>query len=319
MSRAAAARSRRVSAKPAGPRLVAPPKLTLAHLRGLGHVVLWVGTLAGVIYGLHRLEPVAVRAQGDGRWRYEWASTPPWFDALPESVAAEVGGVLKYIEEKDLREEDLAARVHELLSNSSPYIAKVKSVRKRADGVILVDADFRRPLTGVDFAGVTYLIDEQGYRLPMEKPTDQRPIGDVYIEGVSARPPAYYGQQWPGAELQAAIKLVRLLHLQEMLSLRQHLFSVDVRGLRWTNERWRGQMKIHARDNLTIIWGLPPGDEYGVEATAQQKLAKLLAIFQRSNGQLYSGGTLDLTPLGAEDTTFEPATPRSNPRGAPRG
>ena len=311
MSRAAAAlKSKRApSRKPA-----MRPRLTLRTLRGLLVLLLWSGAFYGIAYALMKMRPHAMAILGDGTWRYQWASTPPWFDDVREGVESDVARTLNNIQTMDLRDDGLSERVYTLLKDESPWIAAIHHVQKRADGVLLIDARFRKPLTRIDHNNISYLIDESGYLLPRRwAASDRTNDGVVHLEGASHGPPLapnrreWDGQLWPGDDIQAGLKLVKFLHEQARSPrMRSQLLAVDISNFDRRLDKRLGQLRIRGIGSFYIDWGLPPGEEYGREPPASEKLARLLLYFEKVQS-FPSEGRLDLRDFGPNVILEPPA------------
>lgn len=285
------ANRRRVSAAPRRSLAQAVAQtLSLRNLRAVATLALWGATLWGVVWGLRFLEPRALAALNDGRWRIEWVAPPTWFDRVRDIIEADLSPKLDMMDGVDLQNGYLAQELHRDLA-SSPWIAAVRSVRKRADGLVLVDAEFRKPFTRIEYRGATYLVDQKGYMLPRIDRAEVRGAdASIYLEGV-ARPPPAVGQQWPGADVQAGLSTIAFLYEHAYASLLPHLLAVHVGNYNGKVLPLAGRVRIRALGNQFIEWGWPPGEEYGSEATAVEKFAKLSVFFQE-HGRLPAGADL---------------------------
>jgi hypothetical protein len=89
------------------------------------------------------------------------------------------------------------------------------------------------------------------------------------------------GDRWPGKDVQAALKLITFLHLREIdgnLPFRHELRGVDVGRY---DEKIGGLRIITTNPRSYIHWGHVPGEGYGVEATAEDKLNILRDAFDQ--------------------------------------
>ena len=165
-------------------------------------------------------------------------------------------------------------------------MAEVKRVTKQASGVIRVQAAYREPFAMVEVDGTAYLLDRNAVRLPVEYVIGTVP--DEYwnewfrIAGVSAAvPPA--GAVWPGADLAAGLELVEYLRdatVRGEVSFRSSLRVIDVSNHGRRRDPYDGELRIRTiYPRGYIDWGLPPGKEYTVEASANRKLEMLRALY----------------------------------------
>lgn len=260
------------------------------NLRLVGALLLWTATLAACAWGLNYLEPRALAELSDGRWRIEWVSPPRWFDRVRDIIEADLGPKLDMMAGIDLHNGYLAQELHHEIA-ASPWVAQVRSVRKRADGIILVDAEFRKPFTRVEYRGSTYLVDDKGYLLPrIERAEARAADGSIYLEGV-AKPPPAIGQQWQGADVQAGLKTIAFLLDHAYASLLPHLMAVNVANHDGKLLPLAGRVRLRIVGDQFIEWGWPPNEEFGSEATALEKFAKLSVFFQE-HGRLPAGADL---------------------------
>jgi hypothetical protein len=193
----------------------------------------------------------------------------------------------------------------------------VRSVVKRSDGVVLVDADFRRPFTRIEHRGLTYLVDEKGWVLPrIDRVNSPPPGGSIYLEGVEKGPPGI-GHQWPGEDVQGGLKTIAFLYEHGYASLLSHILAVNVRDFSGKARNTNGRVRLRVVGDGFIEWGLPPGEEADIEATALDKFAKLSAYFQE-HGHVPAGADLRYRQ---RDKIFAkpnptPAPPANSPSGA---
>lgn len=274
MSRTQAQRARRMPPRSATARLTRRGLLDRARwtLRGL----IWCATALGVVWGLRTLEPIALAQLQSGPWRIQWRHTPTWYDVIREHVEADIGPRLAQLDGLDFGHPQLAAELNAELT-ASPWIGAVSAVNKRSDGIILVDAQFRKPLTRIDHRGLSYLVDETGHRLPGVEPLQGRqPDGFVHLEGVHAPPPAE-GQLWQGEDVRGGLATIRFLHEHAPLALRVQMTLVNVAD--YNGKPDHSTIRIRGIAGDYIVWGLPPGEEYERELVATEKFAKLNAYF----------------------------------------
>jgi hypothetical protein len=227
---------------------------------------------------LNRLEPY-VRRINTAPVRVEWAGVPNWLHeenwqnvlpALEEHVALDPM--------TDPYDDRLSPWVAQRLAES-PWIADVHRVSKHADGSVKVYASFRKPFAIVQHRGAAYLVDEAGIRLPRRWASRSvNRAGWMVIEGAAASPPEP-GGQWEGEDLAGGLRLARFLYRAEaasQLPFRAEIRAIDVSNFRGRRSPRAGWLQLTMKNPRAYIhWGLPPGEEYGIEASAERKLACL--------------------------------------------
>jgi hypothetical protein len=295
MTRAARRASKPVRAAPLPRRPPAPPAMSRSAFRRLALVLLWGGSLGGIVYGLHWLEPYARAAGGNGSWRLEWATTLPEKD---EWILSEIEKNAEALKAVDLHNPSLCANLSTELGRS-PWVERVERVTKRSDGVISVAAKFRLYLTFVLKDGLGHLVDESGIRLPRDEHKSilearQSEYRMIYLEGVREAPPPV-GETWPGQDVAAGLKLVRFLSHQCQDQLLPSLKAVDVSNFGFQQSRQEGRLRIRTLyPNRQVLWGDPPGEEVEPELSPARKLDCLWRLYS-GRGQLPDrGGAIDV-------------------------
>jgi hypothetical protein len=107
------------------------------------------------------------------------------------------------------------------------------------------------------------------------------------------------GQVWPGADLADGIKLMKWLIRTRRLdptnppAIRSQLRSISVANHGRRKSRWDGELQIITiYPRVCIHWGMPPQEEYAIEAPAQKKLAGLL--LPEAMAWVQAGQSIDL-------------------------
>lgn len=248
---------------------------------------LWQGATAGVIFGavafgLVRLNGYVHRMKSyDIALSLEWVDLPDWLRTpdnqhVLDSLVRAVG--LKPTDR--LLDPQLAARIGSSLS--APEIGWVRSVdrvRIEPSGVVAIKCQFRRPAAWVHYGKLCYLVDEQSIRLPgVYEVDDCRGNALLMIDGVAVGPPKV-GQSWPGADLTSGLHLSALLGDK---SFRQQISSINVSNYRGRRDRSRPHIELATdRKGSRIWWGRPPGEDFGTEITAAQKVLLLETIYRQ--------------------------------------
>lgn len=250
---------------------------------------LWILGACGAAYGLTQMEPQA-RALATASPRIEWVSLPhwlengdaPWPDVLNQLVASlDADGAP--VSSWDLFDPRVCPYVANQLQQS-PWIEKVERVTKAHDGAIRVWAKFREPFAIVEQGRSSFLVDEHGVRLPNSHELSR--LDWLVVQGVSANAPQL-GESWTSDDLTAGLKLARFLYAAEasnQLAFRNSIRAIDVTNFRRRANAWAGELQLVTINPTTYIhWGLPPGEEFGIEATAETKLGVLNRLYQERN------------------------------------
>ena len=222
----------------------------------------------------------------------EWLDPPVWLTSDSSGrILRDIAAAANPGAGVDIRDPDLCRRITEGLQRS-PWVAEVQRVSKQADGRIRVRALYREPFALVEVNGSAYLVDCAGVRLPVRY--DVARVPDHYwndwfrIVGVAEQVPAE-GELWPGDDLAAGLRLVEFLReatARGEVPFRSALRTIDVANYDLRVQKLEGQLRIHTvSPRCNIIWGMPPGEEYGVEPTARRKLDTLRTVYAE-RGQL---------------------------------
>lgn len=283
--------SKRRAARTASSRPRRGPWITRAGLWRFGIAMGWTATFSAVAYGLHRLEPYAHDLATQHPPTIQWQNLPVWLtDPAQTGFLDDMQATAGLRPDDDVFAPDLAHRIAQRLT-ASPWVAKVRGVRARSDGVVQVDADFRTPLTWIIQRGMAYLVDENGVRLPQTKRAQVVNRRDwLVIEGCAGSHPPI-GSRWRGADVTAGLRLVTFLEdarATDGLPFRGLLRAVNVENFRGAIAPRAGRLRIATIQPKSYIhWGLEPGKEYDIEGSAPQKLDALRILFD-SDGDVLS-------------------------------
>jgi hypothetical protein len=254
----------------------------LARWRLWGGGLLFAAAVGAAGVGVVALEPRA-KALSSGPVRLEWVNLPMWLSDPAQAAFLRQRERDAALNEQDtIHDPSLCRTVGERLA-ASPWIASVKRVQAVADGRLRVEAAFRTPVAMVSFAGMAYLVDRDGVRLPLQAPADQVDRRDwLVIAGVRAGVPQV-GQPWPGDDLAAGLKLVTFLLNEQVagrMSFRPLLRGVDVSNVGLRRDRSAGELQlVLSNPRAQVHWGLPPMEEYGTERPAASKIQVLNELF----------------------------------------
>jgi len=168
-----------------------------------------------------------------------------------------------------LRQDDLVRARAALLDTG--WFDAIDQVRRVRADLVTITASFVRPAAVVRDADGDHLVDAHGKLLPRTFPPGGA-AAQLVITGAHFTRPQRPGVQWDGADVSAALRLLRLL---EGKPWRSQIASVDVS--RYLEE---GELVLVTDIGAQIIWGSAPGDETALEVTADTKLAYLAKAYE---------------------------------------
>lgn len=290
-----APRSLRGPARPRGPAAGRSGLVALAAL-------LWLGGAAALALGLGKLDAyVQATLPVGAATRLVWADAwPDWMREHPEWRTAIIQEVESRIfpafgPRTQIYDPHVCAFVAER-AGLSQWVERVRRVTKHADGRVLIDAEFRRPFAAVEQDGWCYVVDPRGTVLPSEPATPGEAVaaGWIVIRGAQRRVQSY-GEVWPGDDVAAGLKLADAIYRTMGKELRGEIVAIDVSRF----DPKVGGLRLATRNPQSyIIWGLAPGEEYGVEAAAGEKIGGLQTVFELHGNRLPDRGPIDIRPRG---------------------
>jgi hypothetical protein len=282
------------------------PQRTLLALKIVGVVALAVVVVIGWVRSeqvLGRYTSLA-RSAAVERASVTLVDAPQWMDPglhdrLRGLVAAEVGP-------DPLDRTGLAQAVDQL--DADPWVAAVHQVRRSPHGIVRVEADYRQPAAWLAKSDGYHIIDRAGVWLdgPINRaasPWRRLPL----ITGVSADPPASYGQVWRGQDFDAALKLEALLSRQPYAD---QIVAYDVSHRNLMGQLWL----VLYTNGPTIVWGLPPGDEKTVEPEAPIKLGALQDWAYSHRGRIDRGANTVWVYTGTAQIDARPTANQASSR-----
>lgn len=251
---------------------------------------------AMIALGLNRLELHAQRLPS-GPTRVVWSNLPAWLSESAWSpVMEQVEAAAGVSSDVDVYFPRLCEVIAAKLTDCA-WIERVKRVSKRADGLIEVDATFRRPYAWVEQGSDAYLIDDAGALLPRTmRAAEVDAQRWLLIRGVQAKAPPV-GQRWAGEDLEGGLKLAGFLYRAaeaNTLQCRPDLRAIDVGNFKRQRDRMGAELRIQLASGNTILeWGLPPGEEHTVQIPAVRKLGLIEGLY-RAHGSLPGNSRVDL-------------------------
>lgn len=263
--------------------------------------LLWTASLSAVVFGLREVDVQARQLGPNERAadvRIEFVDVPAWLrEPGNRDILEEVAETAEYRSDQGIHSARLCEDVGLSLERSA-WLKSVRQVEKRSDGLVRVSATFRAPLTMVVRGGWAYLVDEAGVRLPRQVLIDFVPRADwILLTGSQGAIPKV-GETFNGPDVAAGLRLIKTLVERAalgMLRARTDLRAVDVSNYKGRADARDAWIRIATSSPESYIrWGLPPGEEYGIEASAEMKLAVLEELCRRNGGNLPKIGPVDV-------------------------
>lgn len=269
------------------------PRLDFLAKAGFWRNAAWLAVIVAAVIGLQRVDAFA-RAELQPDVRLEWVDLPDWlrdphWATIIEDLSQVDDQPLVYPDTRvlpDPNHPDATPVTHWVYDNlaRSAWIEKLERVTLVSDGRVRVHARFRRPFASIEKDGVCCLVDQQGVRLPVDwDPSRYYTQHWFRITGVR-QPIPRIGHRWQGADVEAGLALARYLEecsASDKLPFREELRSIDVGEY----DEIIGGLRIITRNpGSYIVWGHVPGKGYGVDATAQEKVATLITLYSQQGG-----------------------------------
>jgi hypothetical protein len=213
---------------------------------------------------------------------------PPWMnDFLVEQIAA----IARPIGGHSAFDHQLLVDTAEMLGRN-PWVRKVRSVRRaytrRPADTLEVDCEYRAPVALVKYGAFYWLVDEKGVRLS-DRFTEQDvpsiqfgPDGKTrirVIEGVEHAVPHIPGDQWPGDDLPAGLRMVNYLFDKPFT---EQILRVNVANFRGRIDPKDPRIVLETKFHTKIWWGRPPSDDdvdSFIEVNTARKLNYLRLIY----------------------------------------
>ncbi|MFA9477284.1 cell division protein FtsQ/DivIB [Phycisphaerales bacterium AB-hyl4] len=173
-------------------------------------------------------------------------------------------------------------RVAARLLERDAWVRELRQLRRLSGGRVLVEAEYRQPMAMIEDGGVYHVVDGEGIRLPALYMTQRTDVDLPLIVGVASGP-GPVGEVWPGRDVQAGLALVSML---EHEAFADQIRAYDVSG---RDPRGRLRLSLWTTGGGVVRWGLPPGEEPGIETRAAEKVLRLREVDER-RGAIDAGG-----------------------------
>ncbi len=276
------------------------PLISSAAAKRFSKVAVWALTLFSFGFGLTLIDEAfgyRQRLEDPNAFplRIEWVSLPGWMEGdNGRFVLDEVEAGLKVDASTSPAAPQLCAWIYHR-AEQSPWIDDVERVTKTSDGRVRVAATFREPLTMVVDGSQAYLVDHDGVRLSVNpSETERLAPGWIPVYGAAAPAPAA-GLAWPGDDVADGLRLVHFIMSTGLATNVERIGAVDVsrRG-----DPRAGGLRIRLINPPAMLWwGRAPGREFGTEAPARDKLAKVEQLLTR---ETTPNGVYDVRAFGDE-------------------
>ncbi|HSU67268.1 MAG TPA: hypothetical protein VLJ39_10370 [Tepidisphaeraceae bacterium] len=215
---------------------------------------------------------------------------PPWMnDFLVEQIAA----IARPASAHSAFDHQLLVDTANLLAHN-PWVRKVHSVRRaytyKPGDTLEIDCEYRAPAALVKWGAFYWLVDENGIRLS-DRFTEQDvpriqfgPDGHTcirVIEGIRHTAPHIAGEQWPGEDLTAGLKMLNYLFDRPYAD---QIFRVNVANLDGRVDAKGPQVVLWTKFNTQVWWGRPPSEndvDAFIEVSTARKLNYLRLAFEQ--------------------------------------
>lgn len=209
----------------------------------------------------------------------ELAHAPAWMGAKLREQLQGVAG--QKVSNDPMARKELAQAYVEFSNN--PWVDSVKSVRRLANGGVVIEATYREPVAMIEQPEGLRIVDAKGVMLPGVYPkVQQASLGLPVVRGVSGAQPEADGDIWNSPDLMAGLTMIKTLRSEPYFN---QVVAYDV-GRR--DPVGRVRVSLVTPDGQ-IDWGLPVGQEQAIEPSKEHKLKLVAGLFESgekaANGQ----------------------------------
>ncbi len=194
-----------------------------------------------------------------------------------------------------------------------PWIAKVTRVEKQFPARVLVTVEYRRPVAAVELAREgrreLLFVDAEGVLLPSLDFAGNQAADYLRISGITSTPASVYGSPWGDEAVAGAARIAAAWGNRFKQAGLYRILPVESSSGEITYE-------LRTPGDTRIVWGLAPGRESTAEASAEQKIAALLAYIADKGPLDRPGGEhlLDLRQLSGKTAPRTATAPGNPPR-----
>jgi hypothetical protein len=211
---------------------------------------------------------------------------PAWMTDL---LANQITKVAQPLVSHSSFDRQMLADTHAVLK-ANPWIREIRSVRRaygqRPGDTLEIDCDYRAPIALVHWGEYFWLVDGEGVKLPEQFLKDQvsrivvgsdRKINIRIVEGVR-QPPPESGKKWVGADLAAALDMVKLLY---GLPYAEEIVKVDVHNFDRRRNDKEAEIVLMTKYGTEVRWGQPiNAEDFFTEEPVATKLAYMKQIHE---------------------------------------
>lgn len=242
------------------------PEIQWPDPRKVMRIATWViglgAIIAGWIFGVPRLQARVVGAHAPSEIQVHFLNAPAWMTGDLEawlSLTVQQNLSIDPLDRNSLAQARLA-----LLKTGC--FDTVRQVRRLSGKDLEVDASFLQPFAVVRDRDGEHLIDPHGKLLPSAYRVGTESHFIRIINTTFDRPTGP-GQAWNGADITAALHLIRLIDDHDWWFQVQTIDMADI-----------DQIALVTSRDCRILWGASPGEEAIGEVTAEQKINRLSYI-----------------------------------------
>jgi hypothetical protein len=231
-------------------------------------VATWVlgagGLAAAWVLGVPRLEAYASAQPWPDQVEVRYLDPPSWLE--DDLQASLVLTAEEQIDPDPRNRQGLVVARQALLATG--WFDEIVQVRRVNRGLVEIDARFARPFAVIRDAAETadHLVDPRARLLPRAFPVRQAGHYTAIV-GAGFDRPSRPGEPWPGTDVTAALKVLKLIHGRPW---RGQVAEINVAA--YLRE---ASISLVTDQGCIIRWGRAPGGELGGEVSAEQKLSYL--------------------------------------------
>lgn len=174
---------------------------------------------------------------------------------------------------------------------TNAWIREIKQLKleygQRPGDTLVLDCEFRAPIALVHWHEKYYLVDGEGIALPEPYTADQ--ISKVVfgrdgrmnirvVEGIRSERPNLPGEHWAGADLAAALAMVKKLNGRPWA---EEITKIDVSNFGGGQDKNAAWIVLYTRQSTQIRWGRPVDSTDLAEVSCAEKIRNLERIYSQ--------------------------------------